>query len=101
MQRATSDQHISKPSTNLQTTKIEPFTFEHKYDIMKKKKDELIKKVFEEEKKAREFHARPMPKLYQKIRDSTMSTCSSQVSWHLIHFKRKLHNGSFRETKMV
>ncbi|KAJ8969437.1 hypothetical protein NQ317_008628, partial [Molorchus minor] len=43
------------------TTPI-PFSFEKRDKYLQKKKQELIKKVLEEEKKAREFHARPVPK---------------------------------------
>nr|XP_023023023.1 targeting protein for Xklp2-like [Leptinotarsa decemlineata] len=43
-------------------TKPLPFSFEMRDLYAKSKRQELIQKVLEEEKKAREFHARPIPK---------------------------------------
>jgi len=44
-------------------TEPEPFSFESRDKEMIHKKQEKILKVYEEEKKAREFHARPLPSL--------------------------------------
>ena len=40
----------------------EPFSFENRDKAMFEKKEEKIKQVLEEEKKAREFHAKPILK---------------------------------------
>ncbi|XP_069698789.1 targeting protein for Xklp2-like isoform X2 [Periplaneta americana] len=42
-------------------TEVHPFSFEERDKQLLKKKEEHIKKVLEEEKKTREFHARPLP----------------------------------------
>lgn len=83
MKKSNSDITLNKKGTmEMNATKVEPFTFEHKYDMAKKKKEEFIKKVLDEERKAREFHARPMPKLFQRTR--TTSASSSHVFMHFL-----------------
>ncbi|CAH0545697.1 unnamed protein product [Brassicogethes aeneus] len=47
-------------------------TFEERHKIVLKKKEALVNKVLEEEKKAREFHARPAPrKIYSPCKTSS------------------------------
>lgn len=58
---SSANKEIEKPKP-VRTTKPEPFSFEKRDMKLMKKKEELVKKVIEEEKKAREFHARPIPK---------------------------------------
>ncbi|GLV33853.1 hypothetical protein CBL_11263 [Carabus blaptoides fortunei] len=43
-------------------TKPEPFSFEERDKRMQQRKEEKIQKLLEEEKKMREFHAKPIPK---------------------------------------
>lgn len=53
---------LCKLPKKLTNTQPLPFSFEARNEMLKQKKEEFIKKVYEEEKKAREFHARPIPK---------------------------------------
>lgn len=41
----------------------QPFSFEKRDQLLMKKKQEFVKKFIEEEKKGREFHANPVPKV--------------------------------------
>lgn len=47
-------------------TKPAPFSFQTRQEEMLKRRDQLITKVMEEEKKKREFHAQPIPKSVYK-----------------------------------
>lgn len=58
-------------------TKPMPFSFEIRDKNLIKKKEEFIKKVLEEEKKAREFHARPLPKTFKESKSSTSLASSN------------------------
>ncbi|KAK9875706.1 hypothetical protein WA026_009503 [Henosepilachna vigintioctopunctata] len=53
---------VRQNSSPLKKTRPEPFSFEKRDQQLLQKREELIKKTMEEEKKAREFHARPIPK---------------------------------------
>ncbi|KRT79963.1 hypothetical protein AMK59_8745, partial [Oryctes borbonicus] len=44
-------------------TRPAPFSFEARDKLMVKRKEEKINQIFEEEKKAREFRAKPVPKI--------------------------------------
>ena len=46
---------------------VQPFSFADRDQIMLKKKQEKIEKVWEQEKQEREFKANPMPKLDQTV----------------------------------
>lgn len=48
-------------SSKLVKTQLKPFSFEERDRRMQEKKEQKIKKFLEDEKKAREFHARPIP----------------------------------------
>ncbi|KAJ9580425.1 hypothetical protein L9F63_024401 [Diploptera punctata] len=43
------------------TTEVKPFSFEERDKQLLKRREELIQKHLEEEKKSREFHAKPVP----------------------------------------
>ncbi|XP_025833078.1 targeting protein for Xklp2 homolog isoform X2 [Agrilus planipennis] len=48
-------------------TEVRPFSFEERDRLIQKKKDEALQKIMEEERKMREFHAKPVPKfIYEK-----------------------------------
>ncbi|XP_030756414.1 targeting protein for Xklp2 homolog [Sitophilus oryzae] len=55
----------------------EPFTFDSRVQMVQKRRQELINKVLQEEKKAREFHANPVPKC---IKSDHRSSKGSLVS---------------------
>nr|CAD7443202.1 unnamed protein product [Timema bartmani] len=64
-------------------TEVKPFSFEKRDIELQKKKDEKIKAVFEEEKKARIFHANPVPQLCRDVNkglftDVSITTDKSQ-----------------------
>ncbi|KAF7274714.1 hypothetical protein GWI33_012614, partial [Rhynchophorus ferrugineus] len=54
-------------------TMPKPFSFDDRDKMIKKKREQLINKVLEEEKKAREFHAKPIPKSVKTGHGSTRS----------------------------
>lgn len=60
-------------------THLEPFSFEDRDKHLVKKKEEFIKKVFEEEKKQREFHARPPPSYILKVHNGSAMSIKSDV----------------------
>lgn len=62
-----------KPTVKLGRTVPKPFSFESRDQAMQKKREELIKGVLEEERKAREFHARPAPKAILNCAKNTKS----------------------------
>lgn len=64
----------------LTATQLKPFSFEHRDKLMMKKKEEFINKVLEEEKKAREFHARPPPKAILRSRNGSQDQISEAGS---------------------
>jgi len=53
---------VTLPPPSKKSTKAEPFSFEQRDKNAQEKKEERIKQVIEEEKKAREFHAQPIMK---------------------------------------
>ncbi|CAH1101969.1 unnamed protein product [Psylliodes chrysocephalus] len=65
-----------QPQQNkLKSTRPVPFSFETRDKHIMSKKDQLIQKVLEAEKKAREFHAKPIPKsILQPTRAFSMAT---------------------------
>ena len=50
------------PPNPRKATLPEPFSFENRDKVMMEKKEEKIKQILDEEKKAREFHAKPIMK---------------------------------------
>lgn len=52
-------------------TQPEPFSFYGRDKDLMKKKEEFIKKILEDEKKQREFHARPPPSHILKAHNSS------------------------------
>lgn len=70
-------QEVQKQRTKLPNTLPLPFSFQARDDAMKKKREEFLRKVYAEEKRAREFHARPIPKavlLASKSRNGSLSS---------------------------
>eukprot|EP00090_Calanus_glacialis_P044282 TRINITY_DN7885_c0_g1_i1.p1 TRINITY_DN7885_c0_g1~~TRINITY_DN7885_c0_g1_i1.p1 ORF type:complete len:750 (-),score=309.01 TRINITY_DN7885_c0_g1_i1:165-2360(-) len=53
---------VALPPPCKKSTVAEPFSFERRDQITMEKKEEKIKQIYEEEKKAREFHAKPIMK---------------------------------------
>lgn len=53
--------NVFKPELPHNSTHSQPFSFEHRDKELKQKKEEKMKAVLEEEKKAHEFHAQPLP----------------------------------------
>jgi len=53
---------VSLPPVSKKSTQPAPFSFDQRDHEMMVKKEEKIKKVLNEEQKAREFHANPVPK---------------------------------------
>jgi len=53
---------VSLPPVSKKSTQPAPFSFDQRDHEMMVKKEEKIKKVHDEEQKAREFHANPVPK---------------------------------------
>ena len=53
---------VSLPPVSKKSTQPTPFSFDQRDHEMMAKKEEKIKKVLDEEQKAREFHANPVPK---------------------------------------
>ncbi|XP_060521882.1 targeting protein for Xklp2 homolog [Cylas formicarius] len=83
---------VDKPAPTenkpMKKTQPEPFSFEERDKMCMSKRQQLIHKILEEERRAREFHARPMPKsLYgggggsrERINSSSSSAGSSKKS---------------------
>lgn len=61
-------------------TRPVPFSFEKRDQQLMKKKEEFINKVLEEEKKAREFHARRPPKAILRSRNGSQDEISESGS---------------------
>ncbi|XP_001810875.2 targeting protein for Xklp2 [Tribolium castaneum] len=61
-------------------THVKPFSFEERDKKLMKKKEELINRYLEEEKKAREFHARPVPKSILRSRNNSQENISDPGS---------------------
>ncbi|XP_022197537.2 targeting protein for Xklp2 homolog [Nilaparvata lugens] len=55
-------------------TKVQPFSFEERDRQLQKIKEEKIKKILDEEKKLREFHANPVPNFSQPAIGSFSTT---------------------------
>eukprot|EP00794_Sanderia_malayensis_P018772 gene18772-20663_t len=55
--------HASRKRSLPRKTEPKPFSFETRDKAMLQKKQEKIQKILEDEEKAREFHARPLPDL--------------------------------------
>ena len=53
---------VALPPPCKKSTVAEPFSFERRDQITMEKKEEKIKQIYEDEKKAREFHAKPIMK---------------------------------------
>jgi len=53
---------VALPPPCKKSTIAEPFSFEQRDKLTMEKKEEKIKQIYEEEKKAREFHAKPIMK---------------------------------------
>ncbi|XP_046990191.1 targeting protein for Xklp2-like isoform X1 [Schistocerca americana] len=53
---------VKKATPTKRVTVIAPFTFEERDKIRQQQKEEKIRQFLEEEKRAREFHAKPIPK---------------------------------------
>ena len=53
---------VALPPPCKKSTIAEPFSFEKRDKLTMEKKEEKIKQIHEEEKKAREFHAKPIMK---------------------------------------
>nr|CAD7412754.1 unnamed protein product [Timema poppensis] len=68
----------STPSKRM--TEVKPFSFEKRDIELQKKKDEKIKAVFEQEKKARIFHANPVPQLCQDLTKGLFTDVSSTTN---------------------
>ncbi|KAL3265959.1 hypothetical protein HHI36_010146 [Cryptolaemus montrouzieri] len=84
---------IEKPcALPLKVTKPEPFSFEKRDMQILQKKEKLIKKVVEEEKKAREFHARPIPKPIASMIDKQKHKSLSSSATSSGEFKRSDEN---------
>lgn len=74
-------QVIPKEPTKLTRTQPLPFSFEARNEALRLKKEQFIKQVYEEEKKAREFHARPVPKIVlepSKIKNGSFNRSSGK-----------------------
>ncbi|KAG5864797.1 hypothetical protein JTB14_028062 [Gonioctena quinquepunctata] len=72
----------SQPESNQavrpRNTKPLPFSFELRDLHIKNKRQELVQKVIEEEKKAREFHAQPLPKsISQPLKNRSLPRAGS------------------------
>lgn len=83
----------AKPANPTNTRPL-PFSFELRNQYLIKRKEQFVKNFIEEEKRAREFHARPLPKNIlssPKIKKSSTKTVElrSKVTEH------KLQNVSF------
>lgn len=50
-----------QPKLDHKTTEIAPFSFEQRTKEMMSHKEQMIQQVYEEERRAREFHAQPLP----------------------------------------
>ncbi|XP_018576974.1 targeting protein for Xklp2 homolog [Anoplophora glabripennis] len=70
----------AKPNVKLTTTIPKPFSFEERDRRMFKKKEEFVKNFIEEEKRAAEFHARPIPKAILRSAKSNSSLKRSDSS---------------------
>lgn len=60
-----SEEILPQKPSKLTRTQPLPFSFEARNEALRRKKDEFIQRVYADEKKAREFHARPIPKSVQ------------------------------------
>ncbi|XP_050500014.1 targeting protein for Xklp2 homolog [Diabrotica virgifera virgifera] len=71
---------LQQPNAKLRATKPLPFSFELRDQHTKSRRDELMRKCIEAEQKAREFHAKPVPKSVlvqsKKFNTSGSSRCS-------------------------
>jgi len=56
---------VTFPAVTRKMTMPEPFSFEERNSQTQNKKEEKIKKIYNEEKAAREFHANPVPKVVE------------------------------------
>ncbi|XP_063915012.1 targeting protein for Xklp2 homolog isoform X1 [Zophobas morio] len=61
-------------------TQPKPFSFEKRDQALFRKKEEQINKILEEEKKAREFHAKPPPKAILRSRNASQERMSEAGS---------------------
>ncbi|RZC40763.1 TPX2 and/or Mitofilin domain containing protein [Asbolus verrucosus] len=77
-------------SKSFKPTKTQPipFSFEKRDQELQRKKEEFINKVLEEEKKAREFHAKPPPKSILRARNRSLDQISEASSSK--NFKRSI-----------
>ncbi|KAJ8959286.1 hypothetical protein NQ318_021971 [Aromia moschata] len=76
-QECEGDKHASKSMR----TAVVPFSFERRDMYLQKMKEERIRRVLEEERKAREFHARPAPKaILSSAKGSTLQRSNSTNS---------------------
>ncbi|CAG9829897.1 unnamed protein product [Diabrotica balteata] len=69
-----------QPNAKLKATKPLPFSFELRDQCTKSRRDELIRKCIEAEQKAREFHAKPVPKSVLVPSKRVNTSCSSRNS---------------------
>ncbi|XP_044269910.1 targeting protein for Xklp2-like isoform X2 [Tribolium madens] len=77
-------------------TQVVPFSFEQRDKQLMKKKEEFISKVLEEEKKAREFHARPVPRTILRSRNNSQDNISDPGSKSFKRSTEELNIGSFK-----
>lgn len=75
--RHDASQNHKSDFVNRKPTKPKPFSFENRDKMVYKKREDFINKIKEEERRAREFHARPVPKSVYKRNDSIKSDSGS------------------------
>lgn len=82
-QQAELPKEAQKQPMKLTRTQLLPFSFDVRDQRLKQKKEEYIKNVYEEEKKAREFHARPIPKAILQSSKNKSGNFSSDIGKNL------------------
>ncbi|XP_033219708.1 targeting protein for Xklp2-A-like isoform X2 [Belonocnema kinseyi] len=107
----------AKESTTAKKTTLCPFSFEERNKLLLKKKENLIKETLEKDKKAREFHANPVPefrpvfvrgrsreniKIEEKTPEKQKIIKSLQAKTHPTHLpKKEIGNQENTQSKSV
>ncbi|KAF5291146.1 hypothetical protein FQA39_LY14388 [Lamprigera yunnana] len=74
--KETVSQQKQKKPVRLTTTQLMPFSFEERDQNLRNKKLQVLKEIEEEEKKNREFYAKPMPKKIYSSSETLKSVSS-------------------------
>lgn len=94
---------VKKSTPIKRVTVPAPFTFEERDKIRQQQKEEKIRQVLEEEKRAREFHAKPIPKSVKcplSQSDSRSYSPTQPEPFHLLTEERRLQHEEMMKAKL-